>query len=706
MMNLKYGITILGYCFISNAIASENENFVFDEDLTVTTPSKMAQSKHEAPASVTVITQDDIQRLGIQNIPEALRLVPGMAVGATTANNYQLSYLGSSVRATRRMQVLIDGMSVYKTGFSRVEWSSLPVHINDIERIEVTRSPSSSVYGANSFEAVINIITKHPEDNQGVQVELHAGSIDTVESYIRYGESIGNTNFYITASKRENDGYQGIDEREPDGERRDETDLDSFNIRGVTTTDSGTFDYSIGGVKGVLTLANSDSQRISPSDQYIEDYSINLKYSNELNDQHSISIQLDRFAGKHKEEWQTCYFALLFTDEMRAMSQANPDYANTILANEFPTGGSAEDDQLRNAVFARVATMSNPGALDNVCGQINENFKEARTNFAIEDTYVFNDNLRAVSGIGLTYSEIESDTFIGGDLDDTLYFMFSNIEYTFDDFVLNAGVMIENEDDRLNGTLVSPRLALNYLVSPTDTFRFIISKAYRTPDILEQSLNWNYLMTNITPALDGVTDEALFYLNTVGNPELESEKIISKEISYYGVYPTINAAIDIKYFHIDLDNIIADKLNFFNYNPDNSTTAKRSGAELEFHIFPTNYLKANLGYSYLDCESNHIFEDNTLCARHSGFVNATYLLGNDLNVSAAYYASENISGLPYHRMDFIVGKSYDKSGVEYYGQLIVRHYFEDNGFTISEDTVIQNTYDNRTHFFGELGVKF
>lgn len=703
-MNKAYIFATITFALtLSNTAKSETDNFTVSNDLIVSTPTKLNQSLHDTPASVTVITDQDLKRHGIKTVAEALRLVPGMAVGMTTGNNYQIAYLSPSVRATRRMQVLIDGMSVYRTGFSRVEWINIPVQINDIERIEVTRSPSSSVYGANSFEAAINIITKNPADRKGTFIEAYAGSINTVESYIGHGDSFSDTDYYVSASTRRNDGY---DQRDDGENRRDETDLTSFNVRGVTKYGQDSFDYQVTGVKGELTLNNSDSRRISDSDQYIEDITLNLSYNKWFSNKHSLKIHADTFRGKHEEQWTTSYFALLFTDEMRAMFLANPSYAQTILAGGMPSGGTAEDDQLAAAVFARAATMSNPGALDNVVGVINEDFVEQRSTFSIEDTYTFSDSLRAVTGLGLSYNKLESETYLGGTVTDTLYYLFTNIEYRFSDFLLNAGVMVEQEEERINDTLVSPRVALNYHLTPTDTFRFIVSKAYRTPDIIEQSRNWNYTMRDITPPIDGVTSEALFYFQAQGSDNLVSEEILSKEISYYGVLPSIKSIIDIKLFKLELDNLIAQKISFFNYAPDNNTYADRKGVDIEFHSSAFDDIEFGFGYSYLDCESNHVFESSDLCARHSGFTDITFALDESLTMTLAYYASDNISGLDYHRGDFIVNKAFKSGGTQIDTRFIVRHYAEDHGFTVNETTVIANKYDNSTHYFAEVGVKF
>lgn len=703
-MRNMFSYIVAGYVCAGTCATATATDLMDDLDFTVITPTKLKQSLHDTPASVTVITRDQIHELGINTVAEVMRLVPGMAVGITTMNNYQLSYLSPTVRATRRMNVLIDGMSIYRVDFSRIEWINIPVHINDIERIEVTRSPSASVYGANSFEAVINIITRHPQDALGAVVEVYGGSLNTAEGYVGYGDKYGETAFHLTLSSRVNDGY---DTQDNNLERRDETDLDSFNFRVVTETDHGEFDYAVGGVKGVLTLANSDARRISPSDQYIEDYTVNFNYTLDINDKNTLKVHADTFRGEHIEEWTTCYYAIMFTDELRAMYIANPMYAQAILTGQMPSGGTAQDDALAAAVFNRAATMTNPTYLTNICGQINENSVAQHSVLNIEETYVHSNTLRTIVGIGINFNTIDSKTYLGGKTSNTNAFASANMEYKFLDFVLNAGLMTEEIGSRTEkDTVYSPRLGLNYHATPTDTVRFILSKAYRTPDTFEQFADWNYTMTGMTPPLDGVTSEALFYLRSTSPGNLISEEVLSKEVSYYGVFPSIGAVLDIKLFHINMSNLIADKGYFFSFNLNNYTTAERAGGDLEFHIQSTRDMNNSLGYSYLDCDSVHPFEDQPLCARHSGFLTTTVNLDEKWDTSLAYYASSSISGLPFRRMDWVLGYSNNRDSYVFDASFIVRHYGEDGGYTFNQSTMITNKFDKNTQFFFEMGIKY
>ena len=131
----------------------------------VLTPVRLKQPHTEVPASVTVIDPDMIAASGVRELPEVLRLIPGMVVSARSGWDYVVSYHGTNRRNSHRMQVLIDGRSIYQAGLATIDWSDIPLAMEDIERIEVTRGPNTAAYGANAFLGIINIITKHPDDS-------------------------------------------------------------------------------------------------------------------------------------------------------------------------------------------------------------------------------------------------------------------------------------------------------------------------------------------------------------------------------------------------------------------------------------------------------------------------------------------------------------------------------------------------------------
>ena len=134
--------------------------------------SKTAESTFEAPLSSTVVTRDEIKKAGCTTIMEALRLVPGVIVREQTNGNYTVDIrgldnlppnLGVYFMANSTTLVMIDDRPVYNYLHGGTFWETLPVDLNDVEKIEVVRGPAAAMYGPNAESGVINIITRKPE---------------------------------------------------------------------------------------------------------------------------------------------------------------------------------------------------------------------------------------------------------------------------------------------------------------------------------------------------------------------------------------------------------------------------------------------------------------------------------------------------------------------------------------------------------------
>lgn len=126
----------------------------------VTSVSKTEQTFSDTAAAVFVVTQDDLRRSGVTNIPEALRMVPGVQVARIDSNKWAITARGFNGRSANKLLVLIDGRSIYTPTFSGVYWETQDLVLEDIERIEVIRGSGASVWGANAVNGIINIITK------------------------------------------------------------------------------------------------------------------------------------------------------------------------------------------------------------------------------------------------------------------------------------------------------------------------------------------------------------------------------------------------------------------------------------------------------------------------------------------------------------------------------------------------------------------
>ena len=184
----------------------------------VTSVSKKATRLAESPAAITVITAEDIRRLGITTLPEALRLVPGLAVARTTANEWAITARGFQYEFANKLLVLIDGRVVYTPMSGGVFWNAQDVMLEDLDRIEVIRGPGATLWGANAVNGVINIITKHSADTQGGLVTASAGTEEQPLATARFGASLNDDlSFRVFGKYFNRDGLVDSDGHEAPG---------------------------------------------------------------------------------------------------------------------------------------------------------------------------------------------------------------------------------------------------------------------------------------------------------------------------------------------------------------------------------------------------------------------------------------------------------------------------------------------------------
>jgi len=165
-------------------------------NLQVTSVSKRTQKVADAAAAVFVITQEDIQRSGARNIPETLRMVPGLEVARIDENKWAIGSRGFNGRFADKLLVLIDGRSVYTPLFSGVYWDVQDVLLDDVDRIEVIRGPGATLWGANAVDGVINIITKPAKATQSLLVNVQAGNDQLTADTVRYGGQVADKGYY------------------------------------------------------------------------------------------------------------------------------------------------------------------------------------------------------------------------------------------------------------------------------------------------------------------------------------------------------------------------------------------------------------------------------------------------------------------------------------------------------------------------------
>lgn len=161
--------------------------------------SKFAQDMAQAPASVSIVTADEIRSHGYRTLADILRTVRGFYI--TYDRNY--SYVG--VRGfsrpgdyNSRVLVLVNGHRLNDTIFEQaLVGTESPIDVNLIDRVEVVRGPSSSLYGTSAFFAVVNIVTRSGRSLSGAEVQAAAGSQE-----LRSGR--------VTVGGRRRNGIEGL----------------------------------------------------------------------------------------------------------------------------------------------------------------------------------------------------------------------------------------------------------------------------------------------------------------------------------------------------------------------------------------------------------------------------------------------------------------------------------------------------------------
>lgn len=168
--------------------------------IKISSVSKQEESLSDAPASIYVITRDEIHGSGYATLPEVLRLAPNLNVARRTSTEYAISARGFNNAIGNKLLVLIDGRTVYTPLFSGVFWGQQDLMLEDIERIEVLSGPGATLWGANAVNGVINIITRSAHDSQGILASGYGGNFERGVN-TRYGGTLGENAHYRVYAK-------------------------------------------------------------------------------------------------------------------------------------------------------------------------------------------------------------------------------------------------------------------------------------------------------------------------------------------------------------------------------------------------------------------------------------------------------------------------------------------------------------------------
>ncbi len=165
MIVMRITIIICALLLAAPAFAQEDAFDFFREEAEIFTASRRPESAWRAPVAVDIVTGEEIREYGYRNLADILRFRAGLDVldaRSADGNRAVVSARGFTRDFVAEMQVLVDGRSVYSPFLGGVYWESMPVQIQDIERVEIVRGPNAALYGSNAALGVINIITRKP----------------------------------------------------------------------------------------------------------------------------------------------------------------------------------------------------------------------------------------------------------------------------------------------------------------------------------------------------------------------------------------------------------------------------------------------------------------------------------------------------------------------------------------------------------------
>lgn len=190
-----------------------SEKDYFGDVPIVLSVSRLAQPLDEVPGAVTIIDRDLIRRSGAREVAEVLRLVPGFLFTRRNGANPLATYHSALDLYGLRMQVYVDGRSVYSSFYLGDTHRGLQgIVLEDIERIEVLRGSNSAAYGADAFLGVVNIVTRHAADTHGGMVSISSGDKGIDDNVARVGWGDKGAHFRLTASLRKDRGLDRVND--------------------------------------------------------------------------------------------------------------------------------------------------------------------------------------------------------------------------------------------------------------------------------------------------------------------------------------------------------------------------------------------------------------------------------------------------------------------------------------------------------------
>lgn len=497
---LSIGVTC-GSSWASDSISTSEYDY-FQELPIVLSASRLSQPISETPSAMTVIDRSMIVASGARNIADVFKLVPGMYVGYHNGHTPIVSYRGNTDAYARRMQVLLDGRSVYLPPFGEVDWAELPIDIADIERIEVVRGPSAASHGSNSVQGVINILTSQASSVRQAQVSARRGDAGISDVSARLGSVGENWDYRVTLASYADSGF---DNKYQTGVwvLNDSSTRQLVNTRiNFHPTGSDNIDFMLGYSETSRQLGDLPA---APTGKGL---ATALRNQKTLSDFQQVT-------------W-------LHTIQQN----------NDIQLSYYHVGRNTKDG--RSTTISAFSPTTSYWFADDA--------NIHRHDLELQHTLHTSTDNRVVWGMGTRRDSVNAPNMLLAPATWREYRLFAHDEWRITRAdLINIGAMVEkNAQGKVRA---SPRVSYNRHLSAHHTLRASLSVAYRNPEMIEELGNHSFALN---PPLNG----RRVWRDILSRGGLSPEHTLSREVGYIGQLDEAGSTLDVRAFHDQISDII------------------------------------------------------------------------------------------------------------------------------------------------------
>ena len=507
---ISRGVPIL--CALLAALAPAAAQEVSEHDYfgdlpVVLSVTRLAQPLNETPGAVTVLDAETIRRSGAREVAELLRLVPGFLVTRRNGGSTVAGYHAALDSYGARMQVYVDGRSVYSSFYLGDTHRGLAaVELADVERIEVLRGSNSAAFGSNAFLGVVNIITRAAADTHGASVAVTRGDRGIDDNFARVGWGNDAADMRLSVSRRSTSGYESL---------TDDSHRSQLQFRGdfrVTAAE----EVSVQAGVATESFGEGFPKIICPNPPAVSNGTLLGPGTCDENKERTDSWR----NGFARFNWSR---TLSETSLLKIAGGIDQElYRSNFVAEQFP------------AVLPIV--ISTP---------IEFGGRALRQNLEVQRTDIWTKDLRTVVGAEVLREEVRARFLFSSDasLSVRQARVFGGVEWRpAADWVVNTGGLWERHS--MGGRTFAPRLAVNWHVLPEHTLRAVSTQSYRMPSIYMFRGLANLQVTS-TPLLPPFP-LSLPYAAASGR--VKPESIISNEVGYLGELRRFGLKLDARAF--------------------------------------------------------------------------------------------------------------------------------------------------------------